>query len=485
MKKCFYILVVVVLYLTDSIAFLYAEENVNFYNRHPKSSSFGSNNDESIADHSIHVKSSIFSNPVHRAFNFLHINQIKTSFRETIKGVRFIDYAGNWPQFFYPNDEPNKRIREVSPFIVTFIHHALTHITKENMEILGLTEDFIKRARVMRKRAIDFMKRFKARTTDPDAGTFAFWPYSDDIDEEENPSEQLALRIAKGPIFNGSREPINFDNFPDELAIPSDADDTATIYVALLDNILLDNGSEVNIKIDQFFADWRDTGEIPLRINPEWLPPASEAFLTWLIYKNPPDNQIPNDVDIVVNTNVLYCLARYNLLDTPGADEAIALINSITEQGLHRIPDAKISDYYPDNFAFYYLVSRAFHEGPVSDLESSINILANDLEQSVIFRDDGTAFWNKGNPHLNTAFAVITLLNAGGDKSIIDSSINYLVNEQNRLFGNWNEGIFFIGNTDGGQQINWVSTSFTTAIVLEALCRYQIDFGEGLPNDEK
>jgi len=92
----------------------------------------------------------------------------------------------------------------------------------------------------------------------------------------------------------------------------------------------------------------------------------------------------------------------------------------------------------------------------------------------VLFRADGTAFWDQGEPHLNTAFAVLTLLNAGRETAIIDQAIEYLVAEQD-ADGGFDESTFFVGRNDGGQVFEFTSTSFTTAMALEALVRHKVD----------
>jgi hypothetical protein len=175
----------------------------------------------------------------------------------------------------------------------------------------------------------------------------------------------------------------------------------------------------------------------------------------------------------VVNANVLYALARYDRLEVPGVAEAVGLVNLVTASGLHRDRVEEITHYYPDNLAFQYVVSRAFREGPVPALEPAVEILANDLEASVLLRADGTAYWDKGAPHLNTAFAVLTQLNAGRDTPIVDRAIDYLISEQNVL-GGFDEATFFVGRTDSGQVFEFTSASFTTAMVLEALVRHEV-----------
>jgi hypothetical protein len=267
---------------------------------------------------------------------------------------------------------------------------------------------------------------------------------------------------------------MNLSIYPSTLAIPSDADVTATTYAALLDDAIFDQGPGTHVAFERFFVDWRDTGIVPRRLNPLWLPPASGAFLTWLTYRDPPLPRFPNDVDLVVNANVLYALGRYDRLNVPGVAEAVSFINSVIASGLYLERLNEISEYYPDNLAFQYVVSRAFHEGKVAALGTAVGTLADDLEATVTIRADGTALWDKGAPHLNTAFAIITLLNAGRDTPIIDRAIDYLVAEQNSQ-GGFDEATFFFGRADGGQVFEFTSESFTTAMVLEALALHQME----------
>jgi hypothetical protein len=268
--------------------------------------------------------------------------------------------------------------------------------------------------------------------------------------------------------------PTNLGFFPDKLAIPGDADVTATVYASLRDDSLIDGGPGSDMAVEQFFTDWRDTGAVQRRLNPAWLPSASGVFLTWLSYHDPPDLSLPNDVDLVVNANVLFALARYGALHIPGVEEAVDLINTVTQEGLHRTKHNEISDYYPDNFAFHYCVSRAYYEGPVPDLQPAVEILADDLEELANMRADGAVFWDKGSPVLNTALAVLTLLNADRTTAFMERAIDYLIAEQKALSGGWDEGVFFIARLENGLQVNWVASSLTTAIVIEALCRYQL-----------
>lgn len=410
--------------------------------------------------------------PIQRALGFLLLNQVRQPLDVTLDGYRVVDYPGDWPQFIGLRDAPSFRVRDVSPFSVAFIHHALTHANEFNQHALGLDTIDVWAARSMRQQAVGFMRRFESRPGLPDAGTYGFWP------EDADPATPDLLRTLvltswlRGPILGGTRVPINLPIFPRTLAIPTDADVTATTYASLLDTAILDGAPATTVAFERFFAQWRDVGLVPRRANPSWPPPASGAFLTWLAYRDPQFPLFPNDVDLVVNANVLYALGRHRRLLVPGAADAVRLINGATSLGLHRGRLPEITDYYPDNFTFQYAVSRAFREGGVFTLAPAVRILADDLEASVLLRSDGTAYWDKGDPHLNTAFAVLTLLNAGRRPPAVARAIAYLVAEQNAS-GGFDEATFFIGRTDGGQVFEFRSASLTTAMVLEALIRYR------------
>ena len=411
--------------------------------------------------------------PIERAIDFLVAHQVGQPVNAIVDGARVVDFAGNWPQYFHLKGNEAFRVRDVSPFTVAFIHHSLSQVVEENRRALGLSRHDLGAARLMRQRAVAFMKGFESTPDAPDAGTFGFWPYDTDPATPDLFTSAFLTWWLQGPILGGERVPINLSIYPSTLAIPTDADVTATTYAALLDDVIFDEGPGSQVAFERFFVDWRDTGIVPRRLNPIWLPPASGAFLTWLTYRDAPFPRFPNDVDLVVNGNALYALGRYGRLNVPGVAEAVALINFVTTSGVYRQQFEEISEYYPDNFAFQYVVSRAFHEGSVTALAPAVRVFADDLEASVVIRTDGAAYWDKGAPHLNTAFAVLTLLNAGRDIPIVDRAIEYLIAEQAGS-GGFGEAAFFFGRTDSGVVFEFSSESFTTAIALEALARYRI-----------
>jgi hypothetical protein len=178
-------------------------------------------------------------------------------------------------------------------------------------------------------------------------------------------------------------------------------------------------------------------------------------------------------VDLVVNANVLFALGRHGRLDLPGVDEAVELINEATALGLHRDRLEEITLYYPDNLVFHYAVSRAFHEGRVVELAPAVETLARELEDSAVVREDGSAYWDRGAPHLNTAFAMLTLLNAGRGADLVARAAAYLSMEQ-AADGGFDAAPFFMARTDAGQVFEFHSASFVTGMALEALSRYAL-----------
>ena len=79
--------------------------------------------------------------PIERAL--AHLERVQT--KKDVQLARHIDFAGNWPQVFHFRNIPGYRIPDVSPFIVAFTHHALTNITPETAEALGITVRTVQR----------------------------------------------------------------------------------------------------------------------------------------------------------------------------------------------------------------------------------------------------------------------------------------------------------------------------------------------------
>ena len=216
--------------------------------------------------------------PLERAIDFLVTHQVRQPLDVVVNGARVVDFPGDWPQYFNLQGGEAFRVRDVSPFTVAFIHHALTHVVEENRRALGLSPLDLEVARVMRQRAVTFLRRFESAPDAPDAGTFAFWPYDADPATPDALLTFLLTAWLQGPILGGQRVPINLSIYPSTLAIPSDADVTATTYATLLDDAIFDGGPGSEVAFERFFVDWRDLGVVPRRLNPSWLPPAERRF---------------------------------------------------------------------------------------------------------------------------------------------------------------------------------------------------------------
>ena len=154
-----------------------------------------------------------------RALAYLNASQTKAD-RNVQAPKRDIDYAGNWPQEFHFKSVQALRFNDVSPFVVAFVHHALTLVTSANADKLGISQQDVDSANEMRQRAITMMQRFASHATDPDAGTFGFWPFPDPAAHGNAVLQAVLFDLMKGPVLGGSRVPINLSWFPPEMAIP-------------------------------------------------------------------------------------------------------------------------------------------------------------------------------------------------------------------------------------------------------------------------
>ncbi len=331
-------------------------------------------------------------------------------------------------------------------------------------------------ARRMRSQALELMQRFQAPAGRWDAGTYGFWPLPNTgYQIEYCPDLAWFTWLFLGFDFLwGDRAPVNVCFLIPAGRVPGDADDTAKILEARLTAAELDGAPPLPEGLEQHFERWRDLGMDPLRVRHEWMGHPTGAFVTWLAAGAWwPTRGTPQDVDLVVNANVLTFLGRYGRLDAVGVDEAIALINRGTqERRHHRLED--ISQYYPDTLLYHYVVSRAYADGGVVDLLPSVDILADELEAEAIVNSDGTVLWSRGHSWLNTAFAVITLLNAGRDGPLVDGGVAYLQQTQDPVWGNWPAAPFFLGTTTRGAVAVWEGSAASTAMALEALMRAEL-----------
>jgi hypothetical protein len=411
--------------------------------------------------------------PIQAGVHYLFRAQLTPLHDSVVQGQ---DWAGNWPQFMYLDVFPQLRFRDVNPFMAACMFPSLALMTEENAGAVGLTGLDLSLARHMRARALELMQRFQAPSPRWDAGTYGFWP----LISADNQVEYCAALAWQAWLLLGfdflwgDRAPVNICFLIPPGRVPADADDTAKILEARLLAAEIDGTLPLPAGLEQHFERWRDLGQDPMRVRHDWMNHPSGAFVTWLAAGAwLPRRGTPQDVDLVVNANVLTFLGRYGRLDAAGVDEAIALINRGTqERRHHRIED--VSQYYPDTLLYHYVVSRAYADGGVLDLAPAVEILADELEEEAIALPDGTVFWARGHPWLNTAFAVITLLNAGRDGPLVDGGAAYLRRAQDPVLGNWPPAPFFLGTTTRGAVAVWEGSAASTAVALEALMRAEL-----------
>jgi hypothetical protein len=470
-----------------------------------------------------------------KAIEYLHENQVKADRYRPFDH----EWEGNFPQFF--RFLPTAifgvlgNIPDISPFIVALIHDGLAEIVESNHAALQLeintTKNTYQMAREMRTRAAKFMKRFQSVPSDTRAqdikevGTFGFWPKDRNPDWPQKSEHAKSLfdnedYITERGVYYGDRVPVNPSfMWPHIGAVPPDADDTSLVLAALLDHQEIDGGNSLMdlgadgvyddaIDFATFFADWRDVGEFATVTDQTWKQASSGAFVTWFNYQN---SSVTQDVDLAVNANILYLLGRTGKQDTPGFDEAVQLINGAAEQGLHRTEDPHgtrltdatfidISYYYTNNHHFQYYVSRAYNNGGVTSLQPAIQVFVDDLLKEAIRGEDGSnlVHWDLGHgaPIVNTAFAVLILVNVLEAKTELSSSSRlvleswqhdtvlleeliqhggaWLVQQQTEQ-GDWEEeSVAFYGSNWPRIGAEWISRSWTTSTALQAIARSMV-----------
>src|SRR5688572_21650591 len=81
--------------------------------------------------------------PISRALTFLAAQQVRAPLDVVTDGARVRDYPGDWPQYFQLRGADWLRVRDVSPFTVAFIHHALALVAEDNRAALDVDRTHI------------------------------------------------------------------------------------------------------------------------------------------------------------------------------------------------------------------------------------------------------------------------------------------------------------------------------------------------------
>lgn len=206
-----------------------------------------------------------------------------------------------------------------------------------------------------------------------------------------------------------------------------DLDTTSCASVALMENDI-----EVTSILDNHPESLRDT--------------KSRLFKTWI--EKPPTCE--NDTDSVVNANILFYLAKKNLMK-----EVQEISGFLVRESSHlHVQNSQVWYYSPELFA--YAVSRTSTLGKIDELNKAIN----PLSEYLLFTQQSYGGWAS---ILSTAFAVNALINFGYHGKELDRGIDFILKHQDHSDGYWLEEVFCIPESG--------SKHLTTSVCVEALAK--------------
>lgn len=160
-----------------------------------------------------------------------------------------------------------------------------------------------------------------------------------------------------------------------------------------------------------------------------------------------------NDIDVGVNANILYYLGV--------CDETKAIISYLTNVILEN-KESEADKWYKNPLILYYFISRNHPDvNFVEDVRQKI------IERTFSFYQNNGSFCGSA---LETALAVMALLNFGHFDDRLKTSIAYLIRTQKEP-GNWDRHIFFYSGPS--KTTGWGSEELTTSFCIEAIHQYK------------
>lgn len=289
--------------------------------------------------------------------------------------------------------------------------------------------------------------------------------------------------------------------------VPDDADNTS---MAVSFQILYEKWSgkttgSSDIKSLEFLSGFRDRERIKNDRYSKWFGKDTGAYLTWLKDENLPSFSGPdqgiiplavNNVDIVINSNVLFALSLANMKSEPGYRDAVKLIAKTI--GEYTWPDASL--YYPQKYIFPYAISRAWRDA--NTREPLLDIAMTQLMVQILdeMADEGIKEDTQNNFQQTTALGLITLLNLGRDMAencglsekydhVVKMAVNQLIinrktdplrqKKVTKLFPGsrvnyWESGVLYSSSVQ--ELSHWRSHAQATSTVLEALAKYVLAY---------
>lgn len=224
-----------------------------------------------------------------------------------------------------------------------------------------------------------------------------------------------------------------------EMPYPDDLDDTACVLAALneYDQSLIDGDVLAGVATALTALETKEGG----------------PYKTWLV---PPDApHVWKDVDLVVNSNIGYFLS----LQGVKLKNITRLVESSVEE------ENYVSPYYPSMYPVVYFVSR-YYKGKKK----------KDAIHFLLSKQKGD---NWGSP-LNTALAILALLNFGCSADKLKEPFEYLLKKQ-KEDGSWATDVFYAGiNPDqhkGDKRRYYAGCpALSTAFCVEAIYRANVNF---------
>jgi hypothetical protein len=163
------------------------------------------------------------------------------------------------------------------------------------------------------------------------------------------------------------------------------------------------------------------------------------------------------DVDGIVNVNVLHYLGRI-----PECEKLVFYLKQELECG----NELKFDKWYKSYSVIYYFVSR-LNERNYPEFESVFSRWRQELMNFVESPD-----FNKEH-ELDVALYAVSMINLKMDRTYILPCIQHLIQNQ-QVSGSWRKKVFYFG---GPKKImGWGSEALTTAICLEALMKFKIEY---------
>jgi hypothetical protein len=401
---------------------------------------------------------------ISRAVGYLRQTQATA---ETERSSPLASMEGDWDQYLGLRIGPfHRSIHDTSPFTPAGVVHSLRHVSALNTVTLGIPSEDAARAREIRSKVIKLIRRFEKED-----GTVGYWL---EVEEPKTLGEKLhaeAIRLfLKGPSLHGTLAPRGLGALPPEFRVPTDPDTTSIAWVARSLDDSLNGTANRHRDLLEVIRPYKWSGNDPLYFPKSFVPPPG-VFCSFCI--PPQSRDIPREVDLVVNCHILYALALNGHSGSPEARRIISWILDVVRSGQHRRFDELVMYYRWEN-KIGYVVSSCYHDGGVKALAPAVETLAADARATARTSRDGTVFWEGRSRTRSTAYAVLTLLNAGDRGPLVEGGVKYLLANQQRRSGGWRDSWVHMMETESGRIIDFRSDAAVTASVLEALCRYQL-----------